>query len=211
MKVKFVIPVIDTESGTYEYHGRDFTADEYFNMIQSRANQTRQVMDEFAFNYKNGFNMPRKPRTMVDNLYDSENVDMNKEIDYTFSTSEALILDGDDNDIEIGDLYDFVRNGKKFLLKVNINPNSLDGDAESELRNWLDDSSKVLNDKLLDNRTMLLSLPLRDFIIDTAENEDDDTKPIFQITNCRVIQIYPKKTSGYDYYFAIMCGEIKQQ
>jgi hypothetical protein len=56
---------------------------------------------------------------------------------------------------------------------------------------------------------MLLSLPLRDFIIDTA-TDDDESKPVFHIINCRVIQIYPKKT-GCSYYFAIMCGEIKKQ
>jgi hypothetical protein len=77
-------------------------------------------MDEFAFNYKNGFGIQSNNGMRVNNLYDSENVNKNKEIDYNFSTSEALILDGDDNDIQIEDLYDFVRNGKKFLLKVNI-------------------------------------------------------------------------------------------
>jgi hypothetical protein len=178
-------------------------------MIRARANQTRRVMDEFAFNYKSGFGFNVQGNTM--NLYDSENVNKNKEIDYTFSESEALILDGDDYDIEISDLYDYLKAGKKFLLKININPNSLDGDAESEIRNWLDESNKVLNDTLLDNKTMLLSLPLRDFIIDTALGDDDSSNPIFHIRNCRVIQIYPKKESGYDYYFAIMCGEIKEQ
>ena len=209
MKAKFVIPVINTEAGNYEYNGRDFTADEYFGMIRAKANQTRRVMDEFAFNYKSGFGFNVQGNTR--GLYDSENVNKNKEIDYTFSESEALILDGDDNDIEISDLYDYVKAGKKFLLKININPNSLDGDAESELRNWLDDSNKVLNDTLLDNKTMLLSLPLRDYIIDTATGDNDSSNPIFHITNCRVIQIYPKKESGYDYYFAIMCGEIREQ
>jgi hypothetical protein len=128
-------------------------------------------------------------------IYDIENVDKNKEIDYTFSESEALLLDGDDNDIQTQDLYDLVAEGKKCLLKININPNSLDEDAESEIRKWLDESDKVLNDNKLDNKTMLLSLPLRDFIIDTA-TDGDESKPIFHIINCRVIQIYPKKNGG---------------
>ena len=209
MKIKFVIPVVDTEAGTYEYHGRDFGMDEYFNMIRSRVDRTNSAMDAFAYNYRNGFGIQRG-NSMNRGLYDIENVDKNKEIDYTFSESEALLLDGDDNDIQTQDLYDLVAEGKKCLLKININPNSLDEDAESEIRKWLDESDKVLNDKKLDNKTMLLSLPLRDFIIDT-DTDGDESKPIFHIINCRVIQIYPKENGGYSYYFAIMCGEIKKQ
>jgi len=210
MKVKFVIPVMDTEAGNYDYNGRDFSADDYFTMLRSRVQSTNKAMNEFAFNYANGFGVNRS-NNVNRGLYDIENVNKNKEIDYTFSESEALILDGDDNDIEIQDLYDLVQRGKKFLLKVTINPNSLDGDAESEIRNWMDDSSRVLNDKLLDERTMLLSLPLRDFIIDTALDGDDKSKPIFHIMGCKIIQIYPKKESHFDYFFAIMCEQIKEQ
>ena len=209
MKVKFVIPVINTEIGNYEYKGRDFTANEYFNMIQNRSIQTQKIMDDFVSNYRNGFSI--NSNYLANDLYDSKNVNKNKEIDYTFSESEALIFDGYDNDININDLYNYLTSGKKFLLKININPNSLDGNAESELRYWLKESKNILKDTTLDNKTMLLSLPLRDFIIDTAIGNDDDDNPIFQILNCRVIQIYPKVESGYDYYFAIMCGEIKKQ
>jgi hypothetical protein len=53
MKIKFVIPVVDTESSTYEYHGRDFGMDEYFNMIRSRVDRTNSAMDAFAYNYSN--------------------------------------------------------------------------------------------------------------------------------------------------------------
>lgn len=208
MKVKFVIPVVDTEAGTYEYHGREFDMDEYFDMIRNRVDRTNRAMDAFAYGYSHGFGIQRG-NAMNRGLYDIENVDKDKEIDYNFSESEALVLDGDDNDVQIQDFYDLVAAGKKCLLKININPNSLDGDAESEIRKWLDESNKVLNDKMLDNKTMLLSLPLRDFIIDTA-TDDDESKPVFHIINCRVIQIYPKE-NGYSYYFAVMCGEIKKQ
>ena len=208
MKVKFVIPVVDTEAGTYEYHGREFDMDEYFDMIRNKVDRTNRAMDAFAYGYSHGFGIQRG-NAMNRGLYDIENVDRDKEIDYNFSESEALVLDGDDNDVQIQDFYDLVAAGKKCLLKININPNSLDGDAESEIRKWLDESNKVLNDKMLDNKTMLLSLPLRDFIIDTA-TDDDESKPVFHIINCRVIQIYPKE-NGYSYYFAVMCGEIKKQ
>ena len=53
MKVKFVIPVVDTEAGNYEYHGRDFDMDEYFDMIRSRVDRTNRAMDAFAYNYSN--------------------------------------------------------------------------------------------------------------------------------------------------------------
>ena len=122
-----------------------------------------------------------------------------------------MILGGDDEDVTVDTLYEYLNKGKKFILKVNINPNSLDEDAESEIRNWMDDSRKVLNDKLLDERTMLLSLPLRDFIIDTDLDKNNDKLPIFHILGCKIIQIYSKQQSGFDFYFAMMCEKIKKQ
>ena len=212
MKVKFVIPVINTEEGKYDYNGRDFTANDYFGMIQARANQTRCIMDKFAYNYSNGYGIQSlMGSSSVRNLYDGNNVNLNKETVFDYSESEALIFDGDGNEMIIDDFYDLLKQGKKFLLKVNINPNSLENDAESELRTWIDDSDKVLKDRTLDERTMLLSLPLRNFIIDTAFDSDDDSLPIFHILGCKIIQIYPKKESNFDFYFAIMCEQIKKQ
>lgn len=209
MKVKFVIPVMDTESGNYEYTGRNMTMDDYFNMLRNRVSSTNDIMDNSLYGY-DGHVVLERGGFGQRNLYDSQNVNLNKEIKYDFSESEAWVTDADGDDIEINDLENYIRTGKKFLLKVNVNPNSLENDAESELRSWMDDSNRVLEDHTLDNRTMLLTLPLHDFILDTAV-DGDESKPIFQILGCKIIQIYNPKKTTYPYYFAIMIEKIIKQ
>ena len=48
---------------------------------------------------------------------------------------------------------------------VNLNPTTIDPDAESEIRYWLEDSLRVWRDEALDQRTKILSSPERDLKI----------------------------------------------
>jgi hypothetical protein len=207
MIVKFVIPVMDTEKGNYDFDG-NISTDQYLQLLNNKVQSNERVMKEFEYNYTHGGSL----NLGYSNIYDAQNVNTKKEIDFNFSPSQALIKDGNGNEVNIEFLQGYVESGKKFLLKVNINPNSLEEDAESELRTWLDDSKRVLSDSSLDNKTMLVSLPLRDFIVDTeTEDVNGSNKPIYQLLGCKVLQIYPKETSGYDYYFAIMVEKIQIQ
>lgn len=207
MIVRFVIPVMDTEKGNYDFDG-NISTDQYLQLLNNKVQSNERVMKEFEYNYTHGGSL----NLGYSNIYDAQNVNTKKEIDFNFSTSQALIKDGNGNEVNVEYLQGYVESGKKFLLKVNINPNSLEEDAESELRTWLDDSKRVLSDTSLDNKTMLLSLPLRDFIIDTETGDTNGSnKPIYQILGCKVLQIYPKEKSGYDYYFAIMVEKIQIQ
>lgn len=209
MKVKFVIPVMDTEAGNYDYNGKNISMEDYFAILRNRVSSTNDIMENSLYGY-DGQVVLERGGFGKRNLYDIQNVNVNKEIEYVFSESEAWVVDGNDDDLSVDDFNEFISNGKKFILKININPNSLENDAESEIRNWMDDSDRVLEDHSLDNRTMLLTLPLRDFIIDTAV-DGDDSKPIFQLLGCKIIQIYKQKKSGYPYYFAIMVEKIMKQ
>lgn len=209
MKVKFVIPVMDTEAGNYDYNGKNISMEDYFAILRNRVSSTNDIMENSLYGY-DGQVVLERGGFGKRNLYDIQNVNVNKEIEYVFSESEAWVVDGNDDDLSVEDFNAFISNGKKFILKININPNSLENDAESEIRNWMDDSDRVLEDHSLDNRTMLLTLPLRDFIIDTAV-DGDDSKPIFQLLGCKIIQIYNQRKSGYPYYFAIMVEKIMKQ
>ena len=214
MIVKFIIPVIDTESGDYSFNGRDFSMDEYFDMLNDHVDRTNSMMNKFARNYARKYD---KESGIRHDEYDIKegvvisrgailpSMDINAEDNFDFSESQAFIQDIDSNDLQIDGLDGFVKSGKKFLMKININPTSMDGDAESEMRNWIDESNSILLDEDLDNKTMLMALPLRDFIIDT--NGDDDKKgdkPIYQLLGCKILKILDK----YPYYFTLMVEKI---
>lgn len=202
MTVKFIIPLLDTERGKFEYDG-ELSDAAYFGMVQNRVMQTQRIMNEFAYAYKNGMAIGHDVR----GIYDRQpNQDV--EAKFIFSESEAVLFDANNNEIEIPDLYNYLRSGKKFILKVSINPLSMENDAESDIRAWMDESDKVLHDTALDQRTMLLSLPTRNFVIDTAV-DGDDSKPIFQVFDCKILQVYKKQTNRY--YFGMMVNEILEQ
>ncbi len=211
MRVKFVIPLMDTESGNYEYNGREFSTDDYFSMIENGAMQTNSIMNEFARNHAENITISEWSGGGRKGLYDTQNVNLNKEIDYEFSESEAVISGCSGENISEEYLYKMCGSDKKFLLKVNINPNSMEYDAESDMRGWMDDSRMVLSDTSLDKRTMLMSLPLRDFIVDTDLEGKDNSKPVFHLLGCKIIQIYPREESGFDFCFAVMVSKIEEQ
>lgn len=211
MRVKFVIPLMDTESGNYEYNGREFSTDDYFSMIENGAIQTNSIMNEFARNHADNRMISDWGGGGRKGLYDTQNVNLNKEIDYEFSESEAVISGCSGEDVSETYLSEMCTSNKKFLLKININPNSMEYDAESDMREWMDDSRMVLSDTSLDKRAMLMSLPLRDFIVDTDLDGKDSSKSIFRLLGCKIIQIYPKEKSGFDFCFAVMVSKIEEQ
>jgi len=201
--IKFIIPVIDTESGNYNYDG-ELSQEAYFGMIQDRVNRTNSTMNQFVNNYQRG--IINRGNTSI---YDSQNV-KDEDIKYVFSESEALVMDSNNNEIDEGFLMNQINSGKKFILKININPDKLESDAESEIRYWMDDSDMVLTDIELDQKTKIISLPQRDFIIDMATDENEDAG-IYQILGCKILQIYPQKQTSYPFYFAMMVEKIIKQ
>lgn len=188
MTTTFVVPLIDTLSGEFNFEG-SLSAEEYSKML----------MDNFKNNY-NSVN------TLVNEIKSGVHVNTNDhflevEDKYIFSKTQAILLDSNYNDISINYLDSLVSTEKRFTLRVNILPSTMDDNAQEEMNYWLDDSDMVLNDASLDKRAMLLSLPIKDFLIDTGDK-------IYRICDCKVLDIDNTDTKKYPFSFVLLVDKI---
>jgi len=194
MLTKMKIPVIDTEHGQYEYAGK-LTREEFSEMVLDKFWKTNSQMNRYVNDLRNG--VDRRGR-MTD--YRERQVDDSPDIIYDYYEAEVVIYNS--KKVEVTDEFfqEKFEAGKMFLLILNINPNSMDGDAESEIRFWLDDSKKVHADDALDDKMKLKILPKRGFIIELENGKEA------LLNGCKILQDYAD--SKYPFHFAIIVEKI---
>lgn len=188
MITTFVIPVIDTTSGSFNFN-ENLSTEQYANMI----------VDNFNKNYDSINNLVTYGMydTYTETFQDKkiENV----EEKFNFHKTEAYISDVSHNDINTQYLDNLVNLNKKGILRININPNSMETEAIEEINYWLNDSKMVLNDNRLDKQTIIMSLPIRDFLI-------DDGNQVFRLCDCKLMEINSTKQAPFS--FALLFNKI---
>lgn len=191
MKTTFILPVIDTERGKFEYKGREMTAEEYGDMEYKKFLNTNGRVSRFVYNMSHGiYNV----NPYAGRLHD---VDTTQHPDLIFNNEEvdALILDSSRKDMTEQALLDCVRMGNMFVLIVDLNEKTLTGDGESELKYWLEDCRKVINDDSLPDEVKLRSLQGRDYGIVVGDK-------VVTIKNCKMVQNF--SNNAHPFYFAII-------
>ena len=191
MKTKLIIPVIDTERGKFEYNGRELTAEEYGNMEYEHFRRTDRQVGQFVDNMRRGISNVNPYGSRMRDVSDVQHPD----IYYNDEEIEVLVLDANRKDISEDELIAKTQGGKMFILILSINPNTLSGDAESEVRLWMDDSNKVINDNSLPDHVKIKSLPGREYGI-VAGNR------VVRVTNCKMVEDYSSPKQPY--HFAII-------
>jgi len=186
MITTFVIPIIDIDSNKFEFNG-NLSAESYSEML----------MDDFKSNYKavNDFMKNGKAKSNDVSVTNGAEV----EDKFVFKKTEASLTDDTFNSVDIDFLEKYVQSGKKFILRVNINPSSIDEDGIVEMNYLMKDSEMVLSDTRLDNKTKILSLPLKDYLIDTGEKT-------YKISDCKIIELTVKPNAPYS--FALLVDKI---
>lgn len=194
MITKIIIPVINTENGKYEYKGK-LSREAYEEMVMDNFLKTDRQISQFV----DEMMMERPHSYQMRNYYSKNDKGDFPEINYDLYEAEAFVQDSKKNDIEKKFFDEHRDKGDMFILILNINPNSLDYDAESELRFWIDDSKKVHNDKSLDTKTKLDFLPSRKLKIVLGQEQGI-------LENCKILQDYSNQK--YPFYFAIITNKI---
>ena len=194
MVTKMKIPVIDTESGKYDYNGR-LSREEYSEMVISNYWKTTNQIDRFVGEMMAGV---QHNRGMSE--YKERAVDGTPDILYNDYEAEVFLSDAKKKDVDENFFVNKNSAGKMFLLRLNINPNSMEGDAESEIRFWVDDSKKVHSDNALDDKMKLKILPRRSLIIELPSNKEA------LLSGCKVIQDFSDKK--FPFNFAIIVEKI---
>ena len=125
------------------------------------------------------------------------------DIEYDDEEIEVFVTDSKRTDIGEDFFEKHLKVGDMFILILNINPNTLSGDAESEVRFWMDDSMKVINDRRLPDDVKLKSLPGREYGLIVGD------KTVF-LSNCKMVQNYSKKNSPFNFAIIVEKSYIRQ-
>ena len=185
MKTKFIIPVIDTERGVFEYNGKKMTREEFGDLEWEHFLKTNRQMNRFTENIRMGIS---NIQGNVRNYDDKEHPD----IYYNDEEVECIVLNARREEVNSDFFKKHVDTGKMFILNINLNPDTMSGDAKSETRYWAEDSRRVLNDHTLSEEMQLRTLQPRYFFIEDGENE-------ILLNNCKIIQIYSNKKNPFNY------------
>ena len=120
---------------------------------------------------------------------------------YTYSETEAFFQNIKGESVEIPFFEEYVENGKKAIIKVNINPNSFDPDCESEFKYWVEDCKRVISDDTIDERTKILTIPKRFFHISVGNKK-------YLIDGCQIVKDFSDKK--YPFNYAILVEKIER-
>lgn len=189
MLAKLIVPVIDTERGVFRYDG-ELSNEEYGNMEYEHFRRTDRQVGRFVDNMRRGI-------SNVNQYQRFREVDNEEHPDFFFNNeeNEVYVANVKRQSITKEELFDYAGKGKMFILILNINPLTMSGDAESEVRYWMRDSVNVINDPDLPDDVKLKSLQGRDYEIVV----EDKT---VQIRNCKLVQNFSNQK--YPFHFAII-------
>ena len=192
MLTNLIIPVQDTESAQFKYDGT-LTRDAYEDMVLDKFRRTDKQIDAFLHRDRSrDFSYDLQDGSDYNGYYEG---DEDNEVEV-----QALLLDSDRNNFDEDFLFDKADEEDMFVLIININPEGLDEDAESEIKYWLDDSYRVLGDEELDSETKLKALPPRDLKIVLSDGNK------YTLKNCKIFEDY--SDDRYPLYFATIVEKI---
>lgn len=193
MITKLYIPIIDLSRANFDY-GRNLSNEEMANMEYEKFRRTDRQVDNYVtqmqYRKDNRWDVreARNYRRDFSNVIDEDE----------YVECEAFFADSKKKEVS-EEFFSEHDNGKKFIITININPNSLEQEAESELRYWRDDSNGVLNDKTMDNQTKIECLMRRDLGIELGGARK-------KLEDCRIIADFSNK--DFPYYYGILVSKI---
>lgn len=191
MLAKIIIPVVDTERGKFEYNGRELTRDEYGNMEYEHFRRTDRQVGRFVDNMARGVSNFDPYSNRFKNVSNSSHPD----IIFQDEESEVVVKGANRADMEEETLLSMVNSGKMFILILDINPDTVSLNAKSELRFWMSDSNKVVNDRTLPDDVKIKSLIGRDYGIKFGEHS-------VKLCNCKMVQDF--SAGNHPFNFAII-------
>lgn len=174
MITKIYFPVANTASLT-SATDIQMTTDEYEDAIIDNAYRNKAMMDDFT---RHGFSVRNNNYYGV-NYVDNSKRDINDYIEYY--GIEALVTMHTGADININYFEALVESEKMTILSLNINPNDMEYDVESEINMWIGDSERVNSDNTIDNQKKILSLEGKNIKIDVDDNK-------YFLKNCKIIK-----------------------
>lgn len=173
MITKIYFPVANTALLTSNTN-INMTTDEYERAFVDNVVKNKNMMDDFT---THGFNIKNNRYYGVN--YNNEVRDANDYIEYY--EAEAMVNLHTGGDIDSYYLDTLVESERMLILSLNVNPNGLDYDIESEFNMWIGESDRINNDTNLSNQTKLSSLEGKNIKIEVEDS-------LYFLENCKIIQ-----------------------
>ena len=194
MITKLLIPIVDLKRANFDY-GRNISMDEAAAMEIDKFRRTDRQIGNYVNQMQYGYDRRymSDARTRRDDF--SNVIDDNEYVE-----CEAFIGDSKKKEV-FEDFFHQHENGKKFIITININPNSLEQEAESEIRYWRDDSNGVLNDGYLDNQTKIERLMERTLGIEIEGKK-------YALENCKIISDFSDEK--FPYFYGLLVNKITE-
>ena len=188
--VKVYIPVVDTTSGDFSYD-RDISAEELMMLQDEQFRKTNRNIEGFM----QGYDMRGVRHELFDPVSNRKIIDSINMIPVICTVTDKV------GGIEIPDDWynEVVTAGRMSIMVLNVHGKDVDYDAEEEIRFWVSDSAMILDDRRLDKKTRLNSLPTRDLELETKDSK-------YSLSRCKIVERY--KGTGYLYSFAIITEKI---
>lgn len=196
MITKLLIPIVDLSRANFDY-GRNISVEEAADMEYNKFRKT----DRQIGNYVNS--MQYRTSGWGSQVHDVRGIrrDFSNVIDDDeYIECEAYVTDSKKNDVDER-FFTEREPDKKFIIIININPNSIEMEGESEIRYWRDDSNGVLNDSALDNQTKIERLMERDLGIELRGER-------YRLERCKIISDISSR--DFPYYYAILVNKISK-
>lgn len=179
MITKIYFPSINTDSIVCDSNIK-ISNEEYDKLVANKIYENRSDVESYLKYGNTGIR---------NNFQQNSNVK-----DYImYSPFEAYVTQYNPNSSNnsVNDYFfeDAIINNKMVLLNININPNSFEDDAESEVKMWVGESIKIHNDKQLDNKTKMSYLPSYNLKMELT-----DGRQIY-LNECKIIKDISSKNS----------------
>lgn len=160
MIVKLIYNILDINSNSFDTN-LTISAEEYGNMLNDKINENNIILNNF-----NGENIEKR-----DLHYTHCNINENNTLNekYIQIPCEAYLSTYNSDKITINTLEKMVHDGKMVLLKININPNELDYDVYSDLKQWISESNNIKNNNNFNEKEKISILPTRKINIEIDE------------------------------------------
>lgn len=126
------------------------------------------------------------------------------EDDYVYYRFESIILDPYRNVIKEDELLNnYLNSGKKFVILLNINPNTIEGEAYEEIKFLVNESVELWRQKNLDNESKLKITLKKDFKLQLSNGDS------YILKDCKIFEDY--SDDNFKLYFAMLVDNVEKE
>ena len=190
MLIKLFYHILNTNNTSFE-SDIVISTSEYEAMLFNKINENNAILNGFTPNNISDSDLYYNP------CLNEQKSNINE--DYMHFPCEAYITNIDGHDIKIENINQLSLNGKMSMFKLNINPNYLEYDVYSDLKQWIGESNNIKNNEKIDEKNKIAILPNRDMDIEVEGKK-------FTFNNVKIIK--DCSDNNFPFNFVILIEKI---